>query len=285
MRNSGRKAALNAKYPNPPRTQSLSQILAVDRLADEIYRMRLHNPEIARYASAGQFVNLRVHSSVIPLLRRPFSICRRDREAGWFEVLWKVIGYGTRIMAERRSGETMDLIGPLGRPFEMAPPSSLALLVGGGLGVAPLPFLCQELLEASVNVEVFLGARTTDELTCVDLFRGMGVTPILSTDDGSTGNRGVVTQAVERRLRELLDPGHVWIYGCGPVPMLARVDEMALSSGLQGQVSTETMMGCGIGICMGCAERSRGGLPGGGRYKLSCIDGPVFDVGEVVLNG
>jgi dihydroorotate dehydrogenase electron transfer subunit len=219
------------------------------------------------------------------LLRRPFSICRRDRRDGWIEVLWKVVGQGTRILAGRRAGEIIDVLGPLGRSFRIAPQRSRALLIGGGLGVAPLPFLCEELLAADVTVEVYLGARTATELACVDLFEEMGVRVDLSTDDGSLGRRGFVTEAVEERLQGLGDLGGVWLYGCGPEAMLARVDDMALRWQVTGQISVETMMGCGFGICMGCALPARGGEVGGGLYKLACIDGPVFEAGEVVLSG
>ena len=260
-------------------------MLALERLSGATCLMRLDCPEIARTAFAGQFVNLRVHDFVVPLLRRPFSLCRRQRDDGWIEVLWKVVGEGTRILTQRRVGESVDVLGPLGQPFRLAPPSARALLVAGGIGVAPLLFLCEELITAGVDVEVFLGARTAVELSGVNLFEEMGVEVDLSTDDGSLGRRGFVTVAVEERLQELGEVGNVWLYGCGPEPMLARVDDIALCWQVNGQVSVETVMGCGFGICMGCALPARDGNPGGGIYKLACVDGPVFRAGEVVLHG
>ncbi len=247
--------------------------------------MRLDCPEIARAAYPGQFVNLRVHDSIVPLLRRPFSVCRRHRSEGWIEVVWKVVGEGTRLLAGRRPGETVDILGPLGRPFRIAPPAARALLVAGGLGVAPMPLLCEELQLAGVAVDVFLGARTESELIYVDEFREMAVALDLSTDDGTAGRRGLVTAAVEERLVELQELSHVWLYGCGPEAMLARVDDMALRWKIFGQISVETMMGCGFGICMGCAMPARSGKKGGGMYRLACVDGPVFDAGEVILHG
>lgn len=257
----------------------------MERLTDTIYRMRLDCPEIARASYSGQFVNLRVHESVVPLLRRPFSISRRHRGEGWFEVVWKVVGLGTRIMATRQPGKTMDVLGPLGRSFRLAASGSKAVLVGGGLGVAPLPFLCEELLAADVRVEVFLGARSAAELGCIEIFEELGVPVYLSTDDGTMGHRGFVTESLERWLASETDPTRVTLYACGPEVMLARIDEIARHWRLPAQISVETVMGCGFGICMGCAIPVRGGEPGGGMYKLACLDGPVFNAGEVILHG
>lgn len=246
--------------------------------------MRLRCPPVAETALPGQFVNIKVNQELTPLLRKPFSICRRSRQHGWIEVLWKIVGKGTEIMSRFQPGQSVNLIGPLGRGFTLASSQTRALLVGGGLGVAPLPFLCEELLADNIEVEVFLGARTAAELSMVGFFEEREVPVRFATEDGSAGHRGLVTELVLNRLASLSRPEQAHIYSCGPTGFLNAMMSISATHGIPGQVSIETIMACGFGICVGCAVRTRDPKPGKPQYKLTCIDGPVFEAGEISLH-
>jgi dihydroorotate dehydrogenase electron transfer subunit len=259
-------------------------ILSIDQVAHHTHLMRMHCPAIARSGRPAQFINIKVNNDLIPLLRKPFSICRLDAGAGWIEVLWKIVGKGTQIMANYQIGQTVNIIGPLGRGFQLPPDLELAFLVGGGLGVAPFPFFCQTLLEAGVSAEVFLGTRSKNELTFVDEFQQMGVEVFVSTDDGSVGRRGLVTESVIARIQEIGASPHQCLFSCGPTPFLNAMIEISRKFDIDGQLSLETMMGCGFGICVGCPVETLDPLPGEKLYPLTCMDGPVFNAGKVKLH-
>lgn len=259
------------------------RVLDVQNLVGSIYSMRFFCPAIAQLAEPGQFVNIKVNSEYIPLLRKPFSICRRNKEKGWVEIVWKIIGKGTQILAGLKPEQTLNVMGPLGKGFKLTSQVEKALLVGGGLGVAPLPFLCEELLQQEKAVEVFLGARTINEISLVELFRDIGVEVFLATEDGSLGERGLVTEILLKRLPQQKSSQY-HLFSCGPTGFLKAMMKMTDELNIEGQVSIETMMGCGFGICVGCPVRVRDGKPGGNLYRLTCIDGPVFNAREIVLD-
>jgi dihydroorotate dehydrogenase electron transfer subunit len=246
----------------------------------------MHCPAIAKNSTPGQFINIKVNDELIPLLRKPFSLCRRSTSEGWIEVLWKIVGKGTRIMSEYRVGESINVLGPLGRGFDIPPGIQKALLVGGGLGVAPLPFLCEDLVNAGKSVVVFLGAKSVDELAFIEVFKQMDAEVITTTEDGSQGERGLVTDALEDYLNQGPTPNDQWyLYSCGPTGLLNEIIEITERFNIEGQISIETMMGCGFGICMGCPVRVREDYADGGLYRLTCVDGPVFNAREVILDG
>jgi len=260
-------------------------ILSIKNLSGAIYLMRLHSTVIAQNAHPGQFVNLKVNDEFIPLLRKPFSVCRRDAAAAWFEVLWKIVGKGTEVMSRLQVGGQINVLGPLGQGFTISPDLELAILVGGGLGVAPLPFLCDELLKMGKKVEVFLGAKSERELALVDEFLQMGVEVFITTEDGSIGGQGLITELLIECLRQKRLPERTSFYSCGPTGFLNSMIRITENFNIAGQMAIETMMGCGFGICVGCPVRVRDPQPGEQLYKLTCIDGPVFDVREVILHG
>ncbi len=240
-------------------------------LAPEHRRMVLHAPDIATSAAPGQFVHLRVHDSLHPLLRRPFSVARRDVTAGTLTLIYRVVGEGTARLADRRPGDRMDVLGPLGRGFRMLP-GKIPLLVGGGVGIAPLIFLAEEARRTGRQVELLAGARTAALLVGEEDLREFGVECCPATDDGSRGYRGPVTGLVAGRL-----DGRA-VYASGPPAMLRQVQLLAES--VPAQLCIEGVMACGVGACLGCSCRTRDG----GR-RLVCTDGPVFDAHEVSLDG
>ena len=231
----------------------------------------------------GQFVMLRISGGVDPLLRRPFSIhlpIGSDRHATGIEILYKVVGKGTGLLSDIKPGEHLDVLGPLGSAFLLPENVRRIFIVAGGIGVAPMVFLAGHLLDRGVSpddVTVFVGGRTKNDLLCLDEFNRLGIDCRTSTDDGSAGDQCLVTLPVESAL-EGSRPDV--IYACGPLEMLKCVSGIAEIRGIACQVSIETRMACGMGACLGCAVPVRN-TPG--EFVHACLDGPVFDLQEILL--
>ena len=207
-------------------------------------------------------------------MRRPLSICRADRELGMVQFWYQAVGKGTRLLSGLRSGDTLDVIGPLGKGFDAGISGKKAALVGGGMGIAPLLFLSVELATTSNNITAFFGGKHAGQLPPPFLLPAIECR--LATEDGSLGRRGLVTELlpewIEREKPDLL-------YSCGPKGMLLEVVKIARRYGLPLQVSLEAMMACGVGACLGCAcEKSASREEG---WLKACQEGPVFWAGEV----
>jgi dihydroorotate dehydrogenase electron transfer subunit len=235
-------------------------------------------------AVPGQFVMVKVDDGFAPLLRRPFSI-HRLIDAGngieGIELLYKTVGPTTLKMGGLSSGDTISVLGPLGRGFAVPSGSMPVALAGGGIGIAPLVFLASHLVKNGIGperVKVFLGGRSAKDLLCVDEFKKMGLQVCTTTDDGSAGEKGLVTRPLERsvKAREV-----EMVYACGPMGMLKGVFAIAEKYQVACQVSIETIMACGMGACMGCAVKSGHSLDE--KCRHACLDGPVFDAGQIIL--
>jgi len=246
------------------------------------WRMTLHCPGFGDFApgqfvmlSAGALTAVRRHD---PLLPRPMAIYRTVAFAGGadVEVLYKVHGRGTALLAEAQVGECVRLIGPLGTPFPMPEAGQRAILVGGGTGIASLYELTVRARAAS-QVEVLLGARSSGDLMGDADFEGLGVELRIATEDGSRGSRGLVTALLETALDA--SPGAL-VYACGPTPMMRACAEICETRGVRCVVSLENTMACGFGVCLGCAAP----LAEGG-FALVCRRGPIFDSAEVAWEG
>jgi dihydroorotate dehydrogenase electron transfer subunit len=252
--------------------QRKAKIIRSERLTHDIMRLTLLAPEIARAASPGQFVMLRVSDAGFdPLLRRPFSIYHTTAD-GQVQLMYKVVGKGTRILAGMGPGGHLDLVGPLGQGFTFGEEASC--LIGGGMGAAPLFFLAASLLRLGNVPLIFLGARNREELgAIVPAFLELGVKVATATDDGSAGHHGYVVDLLVTEQ----DEAPRTIYSCGPYPMLRAVSQLCHLRSLKCQVSLETMMACGISACLGCA------IPGVSLngYLHVCKDGPVFSATQV----
>ncbi|GAB4271736.1 MULTISPECIES: dihydroorotate dehydrogenase electron transfer subunit [Deferrisoma] len=246
-----------------------------ESLGGEYYRLRLR-PAVPFEAAPGQFVMLQVGEGIDPLLRRPFSIHRLDPHAGGeFEVLFRVVGKGTRMLSRRHVGDRVDVLGPLGRGFSLD--AEEPVLVGGGVGVAPLLFLAEAFLARGVRPRLVLGARSDRDLLCHGDFECLAIPSEVVTEDGSLGEPGLVTKPLARVLDQA-GPG-ARVYACGPVPMLRAVAAQAASRGVACEVSLEAQMACGMGACLGCVVRSASG-----EYVRVCKEGPVFDAREIDWN-
>jgi dihydroorotate dehydrogenase electron transfer subunit len=209
-----------------------------------------------------------------PLLPRPMAVYRGRGER--IEILYRRSGRGTALLAAARPGERVRLVGPLGTPFALPLGGERAVLVGGGTGIASLYELAAQLPDAA-RPSVLLGARSAGDLMGREDFEALGATLRLATEDGSAGERGLVTALLER---ELARGGRARVYACGPTAMMRRCAEIAAAAGATAIASLENQMACGSGICLGCAVPRRAG-----GYALVCRDGPVFDAGDVAWAG
>ncbi|MRS12479.1 MAG: dihydroorotate dehydrogenase electron transfer subunit [Actinobacteria bacterium] len=231
----------------------------------------LKAPATAAAIAPGQFVHLRIAEGADFILRRPFSVYRAH--GGHLEILYQVVGVGTRALSEAAPGTAMDLIGPLGRGWWVPEGAAHALLVAGGLGVAPMGMLVECLAQRGVAVTLAHGAPTSERLLARELFEANCRRVELATDDGSAGACGFVTALSEEIIAA--DRPDV-IYACGPEPMQRTVAAQATAAGVPCQVSLERLMACGIGACLSCVVSTRDGR------KRACVDGPVFDAADVL---
>jgi dihydroorotate dehydrogenase electron transfer subunit len=264
------KMALSGPVPRAarPPVQRVAQVVAA-RPVDAYVELALAAPEIAERAEPGQFVAFAIggESSAL-LLRRSIAISTAGN--GQVTVVVSAAGPGSTWLTERRPGDTVDVVGPLGRPFPPAPTGVRALLVGGGYGAAALVGLAARLKADGHEVDVVAGAAAADRLCSVRELTGIADTVAVTTDDGSSGRRGQVTLAVD----ELLSGAGV-VYACGPMPMLRAVADAATARGIPSYVAVEESMACGIGVCMTCVLPIVG-EDGRTRFSRSCVEGPVF---------
>jgi dihydroorotate dehydrogenase electron transfer subunit len=266
---------------NPPIGEGMIEqetiILWNQLAAPGYYRMGLACDIGFGTAKPGQFIMVRTGTDATPLLRRPFSLLglirESDRVTG-VEILYKVVGKGTERLSRCRIGDRLSVIGPLGNAFLVPENCHQLILVAGGVGVPPIRFLAQSMLEREGSLDrcvVFVGGRTKDDLVCITEFDLPGFLLDVSTDDGSQGNQGMVT----RSLAKALDAGPAdMICACGPPGMLKAVSAIAIKRAIPCQVSIEAMMACGMGACLGCAVKVQDDDT---RYRHVCVDGPVFD--------
>lgn len=260
--------------------QQDSEILWNRELTPGYWRLGLSTGEAYAGALPGQFVMVREGMGHFPLLRRPFSIHRLIREQGvvaGIEVLYRVVGQGTQILSELKTGDALGLLGPLGRGFRIPEASRRIDVAAGGIGVAPMVFLLDHLMARSDlgNCRVFLGGRSSSDLLCRKDFEAMGVPVILTTDDGSEGDQCFLTHPLEEAVRTA--PPDL-IVACGPMGMLGCVAGIARDHGISCQVSLESAMACGIGACLGCAVKPAAGED---HFLHVCKDGPVFDIDQI----
>ena len=234
---------------------------------------------------AGRFVMLRPPWVGDPYLPRAFSIYRLSRTADGIplvEILLKLVGKGTRLLAELSPGQPLELLGPLGNAFTPPPAGATAVLAAGGIGVPPLAAFATQIRNPKSeirNCAVFLGGKTAEDILCLDDFTALGIEPHITTEDGSLGARGMITDLLAPFLAAPHSP--LALYTCGPPGMLAAVAHLAEAHALPCQVSVEASMACGFGACMGCAIEMRSAGPDR-RYALVCKDGPVFDAREIL---
>ncbi len=267
--------------------QFKSQVISNVEVSPGYYRMRMTAPPAVLDARPGQFVMVRVNGAIDPLLRRPFGIydlgafatpytdCGRQT---FLEILYRVVGKGTAMLADLHQGDHLEILAPLGNGFDLGPAGEDKVLVGGGVGLAPLYFLARELVKTA-KVRLFAGGRTKEDVLCITEFERLGVETYVATDDGTLGDQGLVTEVLTRYLAD--DSGSKQLFACGPMPMLQAVARIAAAQRIPCQVSLEAYMACGMGACLGCVVPGKHHSAETPDYRCVCKDGPVFGYHEL----
>lgn len=240
-------------------------------LDHKIFLQKIYCPKIASIIRPGQFLNVKVSNSYYPLLRRPFSVC--DVEGDYIYLMFNILGEGTKLLASKKINDPVDILGPLGNGFTCEGDYNTAVIVGGGLGAAPFPFLIKRLTDKK-EVMTFIGGRSIHDVITYGMKN-----LFTSTDDGTTGFKGNVVELLKHKISEL-KKSKIKIFGCGPTVMLKALKEFSLENDFDCEVSTECAMACGFGICQGCPIESTNHED---KYLLVCKDGPVFNIKDVVL--
>ncbi|RMD80132.1 MAG: dihydroorotate dehydrogenase electron transfer subunit [Lentisphaerae bacterium] len=237
----------------------------------------LRAPRVSAAAVPGQFVHLRLPDEKF-LLRRPFSIC--DARDGLIRIFYKVVGAGTQYLSQLREGAVLDLLGPLGNGFPLPRAGRVPFLIAGGYGAAALFLLAQRCRTPGV---VFLGARSQGDIFFQDEYEALGFEVRITTQDGSLGEKGLVTEPFLAELQRL-DGGDCAVFACGPTPMLRAVDEIVCTHQVgEAWLSLDERMCCGTGACYTCVIKLRDGdSQMGWRYARTCYEGPVFAAGRVI---
>lgn len=263
--------------------QEKVKVLWNQKVGPEYYRIGLTCHHRYKNAMPGQFVMLRFPGQITPFLRRPFSIHKLISDSNQtigIELLYKVVGEGTKKLSRIHVGDIVDILGPLGNGFAFSHLYRTVYIVGGGIGVAPLVFLASYLRGKGVDTEkckVFLGGRSKDDLLCRNEFIDIGMKLQVTTDDGSEGDQCFITHPLEVASK---GSSPDVIYACGPMEMLTCVLDIAGKYRVPCQVSIETAMACGMGACLGCAVEKKGSEKG---YFHACLDGPVFDASIIKI--
>ncbi len=247
-------------------------VRSLRKVGPDIFVLNLFSPEISPRIGAGQFVNIRITDSCRPLLRRPFSVYRVEHDC--FEIIFNIVGLGTKILSTQQEGDILDVIGPLGNGFTTDDTFDSGMLVAGGLGVAPLPLITSELRKQRKSITTFVGAKSGN-LLITDYLMNVKC----AADDGTAEFHGTVVELLVQQLKAD-NYNHSKIFACGPNPMLRRLSQVAAEFNIPCEMSLESAMACGIGICQGCPVENCGGDK---KYSLICTDGPVFDSQKIQI--
>jgi len=251
-------------------------VVQTNRISNNVSIITLECPAIAALAKPGNFVNIKVNDATQPLLRRPFSI--HNVRKTFIDLMVKSIGYGTTLFRDITEGSTVMVLGPLGNSFDRnCDKFQTAVLVSGGIGTAPMLFLEKTLASAGKKVINLIGGKTKDDLLSQDLTNCK-----FATDDGSRGFKGSVIDLLRNELFILNNEGPLKVFACGPMPMLKALASFCIEHQLACDVSLESVMGCGIGICYGCNVEVK--APNGGiQTILLCREGPVIDAKLLIV--
>lgn len=252
-----------------------ARIISNENLKGGYWKVNFKCPSICPEVKPGQFVHLRISQLRDRILRRPFSICNVT-DAGILTIVYKIVGEGTEALSLLREGDICNLMGPMGIPFSNPGESKIPVIVAGGYGSAATYILAQRSENPGI---LLLGARTDDDLILIDEFKELGYDVRITTEDGSTGKKGLVTSLLKDILKE--NNNQYSFYGCGPHGMLMAMGKILIENGVEGELSLDHLMCCGVGACFACVVKVKDENPDGWRYARTCSEGPVFKASEV----
>lgn len=260
--------------------QVLAELVQKEEIIKGIYKFSVKTGEIVEVSKPGNFIEIRVSDQVEPFLRRPISIYNLDKENGILEFIFQVKGKGTEILSRKEIGDKIDIIGPLGYgTFKIEKFNKLAI-IGGGIGIFPLYELSKQAKNSQKKVDVFLGFRNKEMVMLENEFEKISDNLTITTDDGSYKNKGfAIDYLIENMQKEKYD----CIYACGPLPMLKAIQKYANDNNIECQISLEEKMGCGLGVCLGCAVKTAKSTKENPEYFHVCKGGPVFNARDVEI--
>ncbi len=241
------------------------------KLENDIILLKIYSPDIASVIKPGEFLNVKVSQTCFPLLRRPFSVC--DVEGDHIFIMFNILGEGTKALANKNKDDLIDILGPLGNGFHIDDNYDTAVMVSGGLGVAPFPYLTR-MIGNKKNIYSFIGGRTNTDVITYGMKNFKA-----STEDGSLGFKGNVVELLAQNI-ETLNSGKIKIFACGPNAMISSLKQFCLKHNFDCEASTECAMACGFGICQGCPIESANDK---GKYLLVCKNGPVFNIRDIII--
>lgn len=252
--------------------QEKCELLEKEQIKNDIYKFKIKTEHIAKEAKPGQFLEIRVSDEIEPFLRRPISIYSIDDNN--IEFIFQIKGKGTNILSKKKIGEKIDIIGPLGNGTFTIKEYNNVAIIGGGIGIYPLYEAAKE-LKGKTKISMYLGFRNKDYVTSEKEFKEIADKLVITTDDGSYGEKGFAIDYLKKAERPDI------IMACGPLPMLKAIQEYSKEIGVPCQISLEERMGCGLGACLGCAVKKAN--KSDTEYWHVCKDGPVFDANKVEL--
>lgn len=258
-----------------------AKLVKKEQLIKDIYKFSLQAKEITDTAKPGHFIEIRVSDSVEPLLRRPISIYNIEKETGILEIIFQIKGKGTTILANKKEGEEIDILGPLGNgTFKIKQEGQIAI-IGGGIGIFPLYELAKQTKQqTNTTVSTYLGFRNKNLVVLEEEFKKVSDKLTITTDDGSYAEAGF---AISKLKEDITTKKPNMIYACGPLPMLKAVRELSIEQNIPCQISLEEKMGCGIGACLGCAVKTAKSPEDAPQYWHVCKAGPVFNATDISI--
>lgn len=257
------------------------EVLSNEKYGNGLYKIEIFSPYISKNARPGQFISIKCRPEDIldPFLRRPFSIYDIEEDFNVFSVLYLVRGKGTRYLTCVKKGDTLDFAGPFGKGIEIESYYKSFLLVGGGVGVAPLYLLAKNLIRSGKDVLFVSGFKDNSFVRLERDLIELKINYIIFTEDGSWGQRGLVTDFIEKNIKKYKE---YKLYCCGPKEMLKAIQDILQGQNIPVEALLEEKIGCSIGVCMGCVVKVRDKK--GFTYKTLCKDGPLFDLMEVIFD-
>ena len=257
--------------------QVLCKLIKKEEIIKDIYKFSVEAEEIVKLSKPGNFIEIRVSDQTEPFLRRPISIYNLDRENGILEFIFQVKGNGTNILAEKEVGDKIDIIGPLGNGTFRIDKYNKIAIIGGGIGIFPLYELAKQAKEQGKEVYCYLGFRNKDFVMLEKEFEKVTDNLVITTDDGSYSKKGF---AIDYLIEDMKKEEYECICACGPIPMLRAVKQYAKED-ISAQISLEEKMGCGLGVCLGCAVKTAKSTKEAPEYFHVCKGGPVFNAKDV----